>query len=134
MTSLEPLTLEGGRESLKLPMSNEPAELPLEIDVASVVGLRQSQADFLFLDCREADERALVKIDGTEFIPMGEVPGRLAELVPHQNRRVVIHCHHGGRSLRLARWLRQQGFSQAQSMRGGVDSWAIEVDPNLPRY
>ncbi len=31
-------------------------------------------------------------------------------------------------------WLRNQGFEQVQSMRGGIDAWSAEVDPKVPRY
>jgi rhodanese-related sulfurtransferase len=46
----------------------------------------------------------------------------------------VVHCHHGGRSLRVAHWLREQGFANAQSMAGGIDRWSQEIDPSVPRY
>jgi rhodanese-related sulfurtransferase len=38
------------------------------------------------------------------------------------------------RSLRVAKWLRDQGFSLVQSMRGGIDAWTDEVDPSVPKY
>ncbi|HQU46751.1 MAG TPA: rhodanese-like domain-containing protein, partial [Pirellulales bacterium] len=59
---------------------------------------------------------------------------RVSELEPHRGRAIVVHCHHGGRSLRVAQWLRQQGFAAAQSMSGGIDAWAAEIDPDVPRY
>jgi rhodanese-related sulfurtransferase len=40
----------------------------------------------------------------------------------------------GGRSLRVAHWLTQQGFTNVKSMAGGIDQWAIQIDPALPRY
>ena len=40
----------------------------------------------------------------------------------------------GGRSLRVAAFLRQQGFDQAQSMAGGIDEWSQTIDPAIPRY
>jgi rhodanese-related sulfurtransferase len=55
-------------------------------------------------------------------------------LAAHRDRRIVVHCHHGGRSLRVANWLRGQGFEQAQSMAGGIDAWSTEIDPAVPRY
>ena len=59
---------------------------------------------------------------------------RVGELESFKSKEVVVHCHHGGRSLKVANWLRQQGFSKAQSMAGGIDEWAAEIDKSLTRY
>lgn len=85
------------------------------------------------IDVREPWEFAAAKIEGAELIPMGDVPGRAhQELDPEE--RLVILCHHGQRSLNVAAWLRNQGFEQAQSLRGGIEAWAAEVDPAVARY
>lgn len=110
------------------------AALPLEIDVHAVQALRATAAPFLLLDCREPDEHATARIAGSVLIPMHELSGRLAELEPHRSGRIVVHCHHGGRSLRVTQYLRQQGFAQAQNMAGGIDAWSDKIDPNVPRY
>jgi len=113
----------------------DPADTPpLEVDCQSVYADLTSGETFLFLDCREADEHATVAIDGAVLLPMSEIAARLDEIKPHPSRRIVVHCHHGGRSLRVARWLRDQGFPAAQSMAGGIDRWAVEIDTRLPRY
>jgi rhodanese-related sulfurtransferase len=108
--------------------------LPIEIDVRSVKQMLDGGEKFVFLDCREPTEVATAKIGGTTHIPMREVPARLAELAPSKAERIVVHCHHGGRSLRVTQFLRQQGFEQAQNMVGGIDAWSLEVDPTVPRY
>jgi rhodanese-related sulfurtransferase len=113
---------------------NTTPELPLEISVTEVDALRTGKVPFFLLDCREPHEHNLVHIQGATLIPMGEIPGRLAELEDHKNGRIVVHCHHGGRSMRVTQWLRNQGYSSAQNMAGGIDAWALEVDPSLPRY
>jgi rhodanese-related sulfurtransferase len=115
-------------------MSMSPANLPLEIDVVAVKNLLDSQEEFLLLDCREPKEHRIASIPAAQLIPMREIPIRVAELEAYRDRRVVVHCHHGGRSLRVAEWLRQQGFSGAQNMTGGIDAWSLQVDPQLPRY
>jgi len=109
------------------------AEYPIEIDCQSTAAELQ-RGDVLLLDCRQPEEYATAKIAGATLIPMGELPGRLAELEEHRQGRVIVHCHHGGRSLRVAHWLREQGFPQAQSMAGGIDQWSQEIDPSVPRY
>jgi rhodanese-related sulfurtransferase len=106
----------------------------IEISVQDVKRLRESGEDFLFIDCRDAAERTICAIEGTRLIPMAELPDRLAELTASKDRRVVVHCHHGGRSLRAASFLRQQGVGRAQSMSGGIDQWALEIEPGMPRY
>src|SRR5262245_54179841 len=108
--------------------------LSLEIDVRSVKQLLEQGEQCTLLDCREPSEVATAKIDGSVHIPMREIPARLAELAPQKAGRIVVHCHHGGRSQRVTHFLRQQGFSQVQNMSGGIDAWSLEIDPSVPRY
>ena len=90
----------------------------------------------LLLDVREAWEFAHspIHVDGlrTLHIPMGEIPGRLAELDPAQP--VVCICHHGMRSAQVVAFLAQQGFDAAYNLAGGTDAWSVHVDSSLPRY
>jgi rhodanese-related sulfurtransferase len=107
--------------------------VPLEIDVRTVKQLSDSGEKFVLLDCREASEVATARIEGSVHIPMREVPARLAE-IGDKSERIVVHCHHGGRSLRVTHFLRQHGFDNVQNMAGGIDAWSLEVDPSVPRY
>ena len=107
---------------------------PLEIDVHAVHSLLEERQDFLLLDCREPTEHSLVNIQAATLIPMGELQQRVAELSEFRDKRIVVHCHHGGRSLMVTQWLREQGFARAQNMSGGIDAWSLEIDRSLPRY
>ncbi|HTN75800.1 MAG TPA: rhodanese-like domain-containing protein [Pirellulaceae bacterium] len=111
-----------------------PSDVPIEIDVQSVKALLDSQQDLLLLDCREDKEYAHARIDGAVQIPMGQIPERVGELEAHRERPVVVHCHHGGRSLRVTHWLRSQGFTNVRNMTGGIDAWSLQIDSALPRY
>jgi rhodanese-related sulfurtransferase len=108
--------------------------VPLEIDCRAVKEKLDAGDPMVLLDCREADEYATVHIEVAQLLPMSELMKRVGELEPHREAELVVHCHHGGRSLRVVHWLRQQGFSKAQSMAGGIDRWAVEIDPSLVRY
>lgn len=86
-----------------------------------------------FIDVREPWEFATAQIAGSISMPMGDVPARAhQELDPDE--RLVILCHHGVRSMNTTVWLRNQGFEQAQSLRGGIEAWSAEVDPSVQRY
>lgn len=117
-------------------MSTErnPAENPLEVSCKSVQEALGAGEPFLFLDCREPGEYATAKIDGAVLMPMSELGTRVNEIESRKGDRIVVHCHHGGRSLRVAMWLRQQGFTRAASMAGGIDEWSLTIDPTIPRY
>jgi rhodanese-related sulfurtransferase len=108
--------------------------LPAEIDVLSVKKMQDDGERFVLLDVREPDEFATAAIGGSLQIPMRTVPSRLPDLEPHRGERIVVHCHHGGRSARVAQWLREQGFEKVQNMTGGIDAWSQLVDSSVPRY
>ena len=114
--------------------SPDTSDLPIEIDVATVSGMLTAGEDFLLLDVREPSEFAVAKIEGSQLIPMGELGERLDEIESYRDRRIVVHCHHGGRSLRVTQALRTQGFTQCQNMSGGIDVWSQEIDESVPRY
>ena len=109
---------------------------PLEIEPSTVAGMphRSVQGGWLLLDCRTPEEHATARIEGAILIPMQELPERVGELTAWRDKPVIVHCHHGMRSLKVARWLRDQGFSRAVSMQGGIEAWSMEIDPSVPRY
>jgi len=88
---------------------------------------------FTLLDVREPWEYEVAHIAGSTLISMGDIPSRAHQELDPEDHIVVI-CHHGVRSATVANWLLQQGFENAQSMRGGIDLWSKTVDPNVPMY
>ena len=115
-------------------MSASHEEFPLELDVRAVKALLDEEADFFLLDCREQPEYETAKISGSVLIPMSELQDRVSELDEHRESHIIVHCHHGGRSLRVTNWLRNQGFTQVQNMAGGIDDWSLQIDESVPRY
>ncbi len=109
-------------------------DIPLEIDCLTVKQKLDASDDLLLVDCREPDEHAVAKIAGAKLLPMSEIADRLRELEPYRELLIVVHCHHGGRSLRVVRWLREQGYSQVQNLSGGIDAWSQQIDSTVPRY
>lgn len=110
------------------------SELPLEVDVQTVAKMQQSEDSFVLLDVREQQEFDTARIGGSRLIPMSELRERVQELEDCRDQRIVVHCHHGMRSLQVTQAMRQAGFSQTQSMAGGIDQWSIEIDDAVPRY
>lgn len=106
----------------------------LEIDCRTVKQRLDDKADFLLLDCRESTEYATARIEGSVLIPMSEITDRVQELEAWRSKPIVVHCHHGGRSLRVTLWLRSQGFTDVLNLTGGIDEWSQQIDSTVPRY
>lgn len=107
--------------------------LDLEVNPRDLHNLLSTTRQTRLLDVREPWETQASTFPGAVTMPMGDVPSRVhQELDPDDH--IVVICHHGMRSLSVANWLRNQGFEQAQSLRGGIDAWSRDVDPAVTRY
>ena len=115
---------------------SEGAPPPLEISPRAVADefLGAASAGRL-IDCRDPEEFAFNRILGAEHFPLQTLPFEAeARLGPDKTARIVVYCHHGMRSARAAEILRGRGYTNAQSLAGGIDRWSVEIDPEVPRY
>jgi len=92
----------------------------------------ESRPSPLLLDVREPREYEVCRIEDSVLMPMQTVPARREEL--DGDREIVVICHHGGRSMQVAMFLERLGFTGVHNLAGGVEAWAREVDPSMPRY
>ncbi len=86
----------------------------------------------VIVDVRESEELAICRLQPARNIPLGELLERLDELDPR--REVVVLCHHGYRSAYAAALLRRAGFIKVRNLVGGIEAWAVRVDPTMARY
>jgi rhodanese-related sulfurtransferase len=86
----------------------------------------------VLVDVREPWEFELARIEGSLLVPLGQLPSRVDELP--RDRPLVMVCHTGRRSQNAAMFLAQSGFADVQNLSGGVERWAVEVDPSMRRY
>ena len=117
-------------EKIEVPVT---VNIPFEIHVPEFAQMREAGETFTLLDVRESSELERASLAGAVHIPMGEIAMRAnQELDPEKH--IVVMCHHGMRSLNVTMYLRQQGFEKAQSLAGGIDRYAREIDPKVGLY
>jgi rhodanese-related sulfurtransferase len=104
---------------------------PAEISPEALASRLRSADPPALLDVREPWEHELAALPAARLIPMEELPLRAAEI--ERDREVVVYCHHGIRSAAVSEWLRGLGV-RAVNLAGGIDAWAVRVDPSLRRY
>lgn len=114
----------------------EPAMTRANPDEVTVQELKRALAEpalnIQAIDVREPSEYAFARIEGVPLLPLGELPQRFTELDP--NRGLYILCKVGVRSLKAAKFLQEHGFKHAKSVKGGIQAWANEIDPQVPLY
>ena len=114
----------------------QPTNTPMHPDEVTVHDLKQAlnnpQLGIQVLDVREPDEHQIARINGARLVPLSTLPQHFAELDPKHT--YYIHCKAGGRSLKALQFLREQGFQNLKSVKGGISAWSDEIDRTVPKY
>jgi rhodanese-related sulfurtransferase len=106
----------------------------LEVAPPTVAQLIADPEAIRLIDCREEDEWTFNHLPQAEWMPLSRF-GELSHLrFQDPAERMIIYCHHGMRSQNAAHFLRTKGFPNVWSMTGGIEAWALEIDPTMPRY
>ena len=84
------------------------------------------------VDVREPEEFELARVEGAELMPLSRFQEWAGALDPAEE--IVFMCHHGVRSAQVCAFLARQGYRKLYNLAGGIDRWAAEVDPAVPRY
>lgn len=106
-------------------------EKDIEIGVPETAELLK-QGKIKLLDVRSPEEYAIASVAGSVLVDQA-LAQEIMQTWP-KDTAIVTMCHHGMRSLDTAAYLRGHGFMNTRSMAGGIDVWAVQIDPTLQRY
>ncbi|MGA2198788.1 MAG: molybdopterin-synthase adenylyltransferase MoeB [Nitrososphaerales archaeon] len=110
----------------------EELEPGLEVSARALKQVLDDKRGVVLLDVREPFECEIAHIEGSKFIPLGQLTQRVNELDTADE--IVVYCHTGVRSAQAAKFLQGLGFKKVKSLRGGIRAWGLEVDPTLRAY
>jgi len=113
---------------------NYPFKPDWEVMPRDVKAMQDSGEKFVFVDCRLPNEYEITHIEGTQLIPLQQLPQRIGELRGKENEKIVVHCKSGARSMSFTQALRQNGFKDVRSMAGGILLWNKDINPGGPQY
>ena len=77
--------------------------------------------DGILIDVRQPEEYEVAHIEGSQLIPLAELPEKSAELPA--DTTIYVHCKAGGRSARACQFLSEHGLPDAVNVEGGMDAW-----------
>ena len=77
-------------------------------------------------------EWELTRIEGSHWLPMGEVPGAWTK----SNGRILrsLFAITGCAAWQVVAFLQRAGFTNLHNLAGGIDAWARQVDPAVTVY
>ena len=111
-----------------------------EVTVQEVKQKLDAGEPVVLLDVREQAElqRAAIRDPRVAVVPLSDIARRYLDALPSvtigKDAEIVIFCHHGVRSAQVALWMQSQGWTNVNSMAGGIAAWAKEVDASVGSY
>src|SRR5512141_1629719 len=95
--------------------------------------LEQLQGKIQLIDVREPHEVDIAYIEGFDVLPLSQFAEWSVEITTRFNRDVetLVLCHHGMRSAQMCQWLLNNGFTNVKNIVGGIDAYALHVDPTI---
>ena len=95
------------------------------IDKRELNMLLKSEEDFLLLDIRTKEEFMESKIDGAVNIPLSELLFNIDEIEDYKDRKIVIYCRSGHRSITACNLLAMEGFNDLYNLEKGIIGYVI---------
>jgi adenylyltransferase/sulfurtransferase len=132
ITAIDPERYEQSCAPVPSPAAPADDEIPIEVDVHQAARLSGNGTGAVILDVREPFEHAIGIVKGSLLVPMRQVPEAIGDLPG--DKPILVICHTGVRSLRVAEFLRARGFENATSIAGGIAEWSREIDTSIQRY
>ncbi|NUO73717.1 MAG: Grx4 family monothiol glutaredoxin [Frateuria sp.] len=120
-------TVQGEGLSLKFPGAQEIGSLSVQ-----ELKTRLAGGSVVLVDVRPAAGRAQAAPLALARVLEEEGYDALAALP--KDTAIAFICHHGNSSRGMAERFAAHGFTQVFNVEGGMDAWAREVDPTVPRY
>lgn len=104
----------------------------LEVTGPELKRLLDTGRPIRLVDVREPHEWEIARIAKAELMPLSQFENFIPKL--SRDEDIYLYCYKGKRSMTALKKLQEAGFTKLHSLAGGIDRWAQEVEPGMPRY
>ena len=120
--------------NVQMPLSKSQEIDPAQVEISpgELKKILDGGKPITLLDVRESFEWEIAHIEQARLAPLSQLDKHIHDLSPDED--IYLYCYKGKRSLTALKKLREHGFTKLKSLAGGIDHWAEEVDPDMPRY
>ncbi len=103
-----------------------------ELLPTQAVEFLKTHSNAKLIDVRTDEEVQTAKIKEALLVNTQEVMDQV--LAWPKDTPIIVHCHHGFRSMQACGYLRAKGFTNVMNLAGGIDAWSTDIDPSIPQY
>ncbi len=104
------------------------------LDVKTFAYYRQHHLDYQLIDVRQPNELAVCQLPEAIHCPFNGQLDVFDSWIDQHHCPVIVMCHHGIRSAHIVAYLKHYGAESVFNLTGGIDAWALHIDPTCPRY
>jgi monothiol glutaredoxin len=115
-----------------LAIRNPNAPPPVQSLSVAALHERIAAGSITVIDVRPAADRAQAPFPHAHQALDEDSLPTLAAL--SKDTALAFLCHHGNSSRQAAEHFRGLGFRDVYNVEGGIDAWAQQIDPSVPRY
>jgi molybdopterin/thiamine biosynthesis adenylyltransferase/rhodanese-related sulfurtransferase len=94
-----------------------------QINEISIEDVLRKKKDFVIIDIRESEELEEGFLENSINIPRGFLDIKIEDIVNDYSAEIVLYCSAGTRSLLSAKTLKDIGYKNVYSMKGGFNEW-----------
>ncbi|HEX5711298.1 MAG TPA: rhodanese-like domain-containing protein [Sulfuricurvum sp.] len=87
--------------------------------------LLKNDTNVALLDVRSPEEFSQGHIEGATLIPVQSLSENLSKLSNVKDKKIIVYCHSGSRSVAASRILVNNGFVPL-NVKGGISQWQAE--------
>ncbi len=92
--------------------------------------IKKDKKDVVIIDVRTPPEvKSEGKIPNSILIPLGTLSRQIDKLKNYKDKKIIVYCRSGNRSVSAARILKSLGFDNVYNLKGGIINWKKH---NLP--
>ena len=85
---------------------------------------KEMNGDYLLVDVRTTQEYGQGHIKGAINIPLDTIPSNMGKLKVSGDKKLLLYCLSGARSMSAATFLDKQGVGNLYNLVGGISAWS----------
>ena len=78
--------------------------------------------EYFIIDVRTRKEYLEFHLNNSTNIPLANLKEKIEKIQPDKNKKMLLYCQSGGRSIKAAQILEKLGYTKIYNLKGGIEN------------